>query len=455
MFDGIDDTQLKELAKYFPDDRPLYAVGGCVRDYLIGRKCYDVDLSGGVKPSELVKLLALSPFEVVSASPRLGTVIIKGKKKTYEYTTFRIDSYPSGSGVHTPADVRFTSELQVDAKRRDFKCNAIYCEVKSGKIIDPLGGKEDVANSVLSTTVDPQTVLSQDGLRIMRLVRFVSVLGYEVEEATYAAAKESVGRLNEISAERIRDELNKILAGEHCYKALRMMSDLGVLKTILPSLAENDGVRQKIQYHKYDVLEHTFRVVEAAPVEARLAALFHDIAKGVCQKKDGNMYFHNTLGAKMTREIMTKLKYPAKQIEATARVVQEHMFDVNGNTKESKCRRFIARNLDILDTLLALFRADCVGTGYLQSSRTAEKLERIYARMLDEGVPLSVKQLNINGKDLQEIGYKGKEIGEALAALWECALLGGVANDKEKLAEIAERKLENKNKFERKNKTNK
>ena len=210
MFDESVREELEELASYFPIDKPLYAVGGCVRDYLRGKEFYDVDLSGGMKPEELIELLDKTPFGVVSASPRLGTVIIKGKN-TYENTAFRIDSYPAGSGIHTPTNVQFTQDLTVDAKRRDFKCNAIYYNIRERQIIDPLGGIEDIKQVILSTTISPDVVLSQDGLRILRLARFVSKLGYEIEEHTYDSAKRLAGRLREISVERIREELNRIL----------------------------------------------------------------------------------------------------------------------------------------------------------------------------------------------------------------------------------------------------
>ena len=440
MFDEKTRAELQELASCFPTDKPLYAVGGCVRDHLRGKDCYDIDLAGGVTPEELMDILRKSSFKATSASPRLGTVVIKGKN-TYEYTTFRIDSYPTGSGVHTPTQVKFTDDLTTDAKRRDFKCNAIYYRIKDGKIIDPLGGIKDIERNVLSTTVDPDVVLSQDGLRILRLARFVSSLGYEIEEQTYDSAKRLVGRLNEISVERVREELNRILAGDYCYKALCLMRDIGALAIILPELAANDGVPQKEEYHRYDVLEHIFKVVEACPPQVRLAGLFHDIAKGVCQANDGNMYFHNTVGAEMTENIMTRLKYSNRQIERTARMVKLHMFDVNGNTKESKCRRFIAKNIDVFDEMLALFEADCVGTGRFESSRTAEKLRRIYAKMLDEKVPMSIKELAVNGKDLQSLGYDGREIGRALDEIWDMALRGAAPNNKDALLKIAKRRI--------------
>ena len=434
--------ELKKLSRYFPDDRRLYAVGGCVRDALRKKPCYDIDLAGANTPEQLTALLKDSEFKVCEASPRLGTMIIKGKY-AYEYTTFRTDSYPSGSGIHTPSSVRFTDDIQSDARRRDFKCNAVYYDILDAKIVDPLGGIADIEKGILSTVVDPDITLGQDGLRIMRMARFVSTLGYSVEEKTLDSAKRLVAGLRDITVERIREELDKLLAGENCYKALRLMNEIGALKIILPEVAFNDKVAQKIQYHKYDVLEHTFKVVESCPPNVRLAGLFHDVAKGVCYQESGNTYLHNVVGAKMTQEVLTRLKYPKKTIERTSRLVYEHMFDVNGNAREVKYRRFIAKNLDILDDLMALFNADCIGTGYLQSSRTAEKLKQVYAKMLDEEVAFSISQLDINGKDLAELGFAGKEIGDALDKLWDMSLRGSVKNDKQMLMSIAKRMKKN------------
>ena len=438
MLPGKQSDELKKLSEYFPKESKLYAVGGCVRDALRGKDFYDIDLAGALLPDQLTRVLDGSQFKVFGASPRLGTLIIKGEY-AYEYTTFRTDSYPVGSGIHTPTSVTFTDDIVQDAKRRDFKCNAVYYDILNDKIVDPLGGREDIENQVLSTVVDPQITLGQDGLRIMRLLRFVSKLGFSVQENTLAKAKELVGGLADISVERVREELDKILAGDNCYRALKMMNEIGALAVILPEVADNDGVEQNPTYHKYDVLEHTFRVVEQCPVAVRLAGLFHDVAKGVCKRNDGNTYRHAVEGAKITRSVLTRLKYPNKTIEKTVRMVSEHMFDINGNARESKCRRFIANNIDILDDMLALFDADSKGTGNFERSRTADNLRKIYAKMLEQKVPFSLAQLAINGKDLLAIGCEGKAIGDILIEIWDKALLGALPNDRERLLEIAKR----------------
>ena len=151
-------------------------------------------------------------------------------KYSYEYTAFRVDSYPSGSGVHSPVSVRFTDDILQDAKRRDFKCNAVYYDLSQEKLVDPLGGIVDIKNGILSTADAPDITLGQDGLRIMRMIRFVSTLGYGVEEQTLASAKKLAAGLNDISVERIREELDKILAGDNCRKALELLNEIGALK---------------------------------------------------------------------------------------------------------------------------------------------------------------------------------------------------------------------------------
>lgn len=143
----------------------------------------------------------------------------------------------------------------------------------------------------------------------------------------------------------------------------------------------------------------------------------------------------------MTRDIMTRLKYPTRQIERTSRMVEWHMFDVNGNTKESKCRRFIANNLDIFDDILALFEADSIGTGYFDGSRTADKLRKVYAEMIEEKVPISIKELAVDGNDLKALGFDGKAIGQILNEIWDLALRGCVANKKDALLDVVKRMI--------------
>ena len=179
--------ELKALAAQFPPDKPLYAVGGCVRDELLGREVYDIDLTSACLQEQAESFALKAGMRVSLGSKRLGTVIIKGKS-SYEYTPFRVDSYPAGSGVHKPTQVRFTQDIQEDARRRDFTVNALYRNISTGETVDLLGGEEDLKNRLLRAVDDPMRVLGEDGLRIMRLYRFVSTLGFDAEEETERAA---------------------------------------------------------------------------------------------------------------------------------------------------------------------------------------------------------------------------------------------------------------------------
>ena len=163
-------AELKRLAKLFPPERPLYAVGGCVRDEILGREVFDIDLTSACLQEEAEKYAKAAGMRVLLGSKRLGTVMIKGEK-SYEYTPFRVDSYPAGSGVHKPASVRFTEDIEEDARRRDFTVNALYYDILGGDTLDLLGGKADLDARLLRTVDDPRRVLGEDGLRIMRLYR--------------------------------------------------------------------------------------------------------------------------------------------------------------------------------------------------------------------------------------------------------------------------------------------
>lgn len=434
--------ELLNLAAAFPADKPLYAVGGYVRDMLMGRETGDIDLSSACTQERVSEIAQAAGFRVVRGSQRLGTVIIKGED-SYEYTPFRVDSYPAGSGVHKPDSVRFTDDISEDARRRDFTVNAMYYDIAAGKITDIVGGEADLRACVLRCVDDPERVLGEDGLRIMRLFRFQSVLGFDTERSTWEASCKLRDRLKDIAPERIREEFNKLLAGEHVGKALRALVKSGVLEIIMPEMAENIGVDQPPQYHKYNVMEHIIRTVEAAPVNIRLAAFMHDIGKGRCMKTCGNMYEHACVGADMTRGVMERLRYPKAEIKRTVRLVEAHMTDMRGDMSEYKLRRFIARNSDIVEDLTALILADAAATGYQTDNDKSLRIYRLYNAMIQEHIPMSVGDLRINGDDLRSLGYEGRQIGEELEKILEMCIFGVKPNDREVLMDMLRRRKKN------------
>lgn len=432
-------AELKRLAKLFPPERPLYAVGGCVRDEILGREVFDIDLTSACLQEEAEKYAKAAGMRVLLGSKRLGTVMIKGEK-SYEYTPFRVDSYPAGSGVHKPASVRFTEDIEEDARRRDFTVNALYYDILGGDTLDLLGGKADLDARLLRAVDDPRRVLGEDGLRIMRLYRFVAVLGFSAEEKTAAAAREMSGLLGDIAPERIRVELDKLLAGEHAAEGLRGLIGCGAMRVIMPEFCENIGVKQDPAFHMYDVDEHILRTVEYAPPRLRLAALLHDIGKGRCVREEGNMYRHAQVSAQMAEEIMTRLRYSKEQTRRTVRLVAAHMTDMRGDMRESKLRRFVAKNADIIDDLTELIIADARAACGNADREKCLRIARLRDKMQKEGVPFSVGELAINGNDVMAFGYKGEEIGKVLNELFDLCLRGEKKNERKILLDILEKR---------------
>ncbi|MCR4726454.1 MAG: CCA tRNA nucleotidyltransferase [Clostridia bacterium] len=421
------------------DKAPLYLVGGAVRDELLSYPVSDVDLCGPLAPEELEKKLC-GLFAFKDVNPRIGTVKISMGNEFCEYTRFRRDSYPISSGRHTPSEVTFVETLEEDAFRRDFTVNALYKRLSDGALFDPTGGMDDLKNKVIRTTREPEKVFSEDGLRLLRLVRFAASLGFEIEEKTFAAAKKFAPLLADISPERIREEFMKILVADErygvrgaVYRALELMRELGLYEYFLPELTEGIGVTQNSKYHKYDVYYHTLHTVAAAPPRLRLAALLHDIGKPLCACRDGNMYLHAVESAAITENVMKRLRFSKKEIAFVKEIVRWHMFDFNGEAGENKKRLYVLREWNYLEDLVAIKNADSVGTGCFTENVFANRLIEIKNQMKEEGVFLSVKQLPVRGGDLARIGVEENLRAAVLGELLERQAILGAKRDKESL----------------------
>lgn len=269
--------KLIALANCFKPFATLYEVGGAVRDELLGIDCFDVDVCAQLVVDDVKKILSNTDFVVSDRNLRMGTVHISSGDFVCEYTTFRTDSYDVSSGEHTPKDVRFTTDMDLDARRRDFKCNALYKDVLTGEIVDLLGGVEDVKNKIVSTADEPEIVFEADGLRILRMVRFAAELGFDVEKNTYEVAKKNAWRVKDIAVERIRDELEKIFVADAKHpelnlkdahvRGLRMLDDLGLVDMLLPELASLKGLEQP---------KNTIYTTRTSIQSKRLSALLRD-----------------------------------------------------------------------------------------------------------------------------------------------------------------------------------
>ena len=404
---------------------PVYLVGGAVRNRLLGLPFSDVDICGELTPERLMKELD-GLFSVRDVNPRVGTVKLMREGDSFEYTTFRRDSYPLDSGRHEPAEVIFVGSPEEDAFRRDFTVNAIYERLSDGAIIDPTGGLSDIEKRVLRTTRDPEAVFSEDGLRLLRLVRLAAELGFDIEEKTFAAAKKFAPLLADISVERKREELERILLSDHkygvegaVYRALELLREIGLYPYFLPELEEGIGVTQPSKYHKYDVYYHILHTVAAAPLHLRLAALLHDVGKPLCYHRDGNFYMHSLESAMMTERIMRRLRYSNERINRTVEIVRWHMFDFNGEASINKKRRFVQREWDLLEDIVALKHADSVGTGFFDRNVFADNLIALKRQMAEEGVPITIKDLPIKGSELEALGIEPKLRSAVLRTLLE------------------------------------
>jgi len=438
-------SNLRELSQIFTAKGTLYLVGGAVRNGILRLPIYDFDIASAVLPEAVVQLLVGTDYIITAMYPRTGTLLIERDGEKYEYTTFRTDSYPIGSGEHTPSEVQFTESMSIDARRRDFTCNALYYDIIGEQIIDLVEGVADINNKILRTVRDGEDTLGEDALRIMRLVRFAVQLGCEIDSKTYDAASKYARGLADISIERIEGELTAIINAPDKYNAtysdgrqvqpsdgVRLLVDIGAMRYIIPELLATIGVRQNEVYHLYEVYEHVLKTMDNAPPRVRLAGLLHDIAKPVMMELTGKMYGHEAKGEEMTRVILTRLKFASSEIERVSTLVGIHMFNYDNNAKDSTIRRFVANNKAYIDDYIALRTADCKASRRAGiPSEGTQRVARLRDEMIAAGVPTEAKQMDINGHEVTALGYSGAEIGEAMTLLLQEQITQGVRYTRE------------------------
>ena len=431
--------KLISLAEKLP--RPLYVVGGRVRDYLanLNTKSLDTDLSAPISAEEFSRTAKELGIETDATYKNTGTVKITVDGEWCEFTSFRSDEYVRGE--HRPAATYFTDDINLDAKRRDFKCNAVYYDICAGKFVDPLGGIEDIKTKKISTVAPAEKVFGEDGLRLMRLARIAAQTGFIPDNECLEGAKENAGLIKDISAERIYTELWAILCSDlkyGCtdgpYRGLKILHKTDVLEKILPELTAGEGLDQRKDFHKYDVLEHSLRAVKYAPAEVRFAALLHDIGKPYCYKIHGKFVGHEEEGARMARDICARLKAPKNLTEETVKLIALHMYDIRCDAKLGKARKFIVKNFALFDKILMLKQADYSACkDETDTAPFVEKYKKILSVMKSEGVPFTLKELKLKGDALLKAGFAPAEVGKTLEnLLYDCST-GQVENQTEKL----------------------
>ncbi len=426
--------QLIELARLFSEAGvSLLAVGGMVRNPLLSLPVSDMDITSALRPEAVLSLCEKNNIPTVKKGLAFGMVELHCGGLTFEHTTFRSDRYPEGGG-HRPTEIRFSDTVEEDAFRRDLTVNALYRNILTGELIDPTGGMEDLRNKCIrATTQNPARIMDDDALRILRMVRFSCELGFAPEEKTLQAAGAAVKGLLDISPERVRQELDKILLSDVRYgqegavlKGLIMLDGLGVLDLLLPEVAAARGVEQNTPFHAYDVLGHLLHTAAYTPPELpqRLAGLLHDIGKPVALSHCGKMYGHDAYGAQMAEGVLRRYRYSNEVREHVCELIRHHMYDLKGQAKESTLRTWMVRRGPALTRELAAFRrADVYGSGVITSGpvATADRWETLLSRMQAESVPFTAAELNITGEEIMQALHLPPS--EQIGALKEALLL--------------------------------
>lgn len=421
-----------------------FAVGGCVRDILIGRKPKDWDITTSARPEDILKLFPESVYE-----NDFGTVSVFPKNvsdpsiKMIEITPYRVESQYTDK--RHPDKIEFGKNLDEDLARRDFTINALALNVKTDEIIDLFKGKKDFKDGLIRAVGDPEERFEEDALRIMRAFRFAAELGFSIEEQTREAISKKTKLLRFIAKERIRDEFSKIILSPAPHETLNLMRELGVLALVMPELEEGYGIGQN-KHHVYTVWEHNLYALKYAvskkwSLEVRMAALLHDVGKPRSKRGDGpdsTFYGHEIIGAKMTHTILVRLKYPKDFVEKVSKLVRYHLFYYNvDEVGESSVRRLIRKvGPEDMDDLIKVRFCDRIGSGVPKAEPyKLRHFKYVIEKLMRD--PISVKMLKINGNDIMSNAGipPGPRVGAFLNILLEDVLDDPKKNTKAYLSE--------------------
>jgi tRNA nucleotidyltransferase (CCA-adding enzyme) len=421
-----------------------HLVGGGVRDLVLGRPPKDFDVATSALPEQVMQLFGQA-FAIPTGLQHGTVTVLTGPPpdgRPVEVTTFR------GEGVYLdgrrPSEVRFEKKLREDLARRDFTMNAIAYDPLTGVVSDPFDGQGDLGRRLVRAVGDPVERFLEDGLRPMRAVRQATQLGFSIDPPTLNAIPQALTSFRKVSAERIRDELTRLLTAPAPSRGVELMRQTGLLAVVIPELLEGVGCAQN-RYHRFDVYGHTLATLEAADSDLvlRLGALLHDVGKPRArQPKEGapgeyTFYRHEQVGAEMADTITRRLKLSNVDRERVCLLVANHLFYYSPEWTDGAVRRFIRRvGHEHLPALLALREADIVGRGMGEDPQeeTRELRHRI-AEVTAANAALTVKDLAVDGRDVMGVlGWPpGRHVGQALTALLERVLDAPELNSRQRL----------------------
>ncbi|MCF7945817.1 MAG: CCA tRNA nucleotidyltransferase [Spirochaetia bacterium] len=422
----------------------LYLVGGSVRNQLLGRSPGDYDFATDAEPNEIMKIFN----KVIPTGIDHGTVTVLFRGASYEVTTFRIES--SYSDRRRPDSISYTSSIREDLSRRDFTINALAVNTEDDSLIDYFSGLEDLKKGIVRAIGDPEKRFNEDALRLLRACRISTQLDFTIDSDTFTAMKGLGESLKSISAERIREELNKMLLAEKPSSGFMDLEESRLLPYILPELVKCIGIEQKGN-HRFDVYKHLLYSCDGADkrnIKVRWAALLHDIGKPQSlsfDEKSGVRMFigHEKISASIAESILNRLKFSVKERNAIVHLIRNHMFNYTSDWSEAAVRRFIARvGVNCIDDLFSLRYADRYGTYGKNIPADDDEFRKRIKHVISENDALSLKHLAVNGNDLmKKIGIpQGRILGVILNELLETVLDDPKMNSKDTLLELS-RKL--------------
>jgi tRNA nucleotidyltransferase/poly(A) polymerase len=413
MLSPMEKTAREIAARLREDGHIAYFAGGCVRDMVRGLTPNDYDIATDVRPEEVQKLFP----RTYSVGAHFGVIIVLENGFQFEVATFRSDEgYIDG---RHPTAVRFSSPEE-DAKRRDFTINGMFYDPVAEEVIDFVGGRADIAAKLVRAIGDPAQRFAEDRLRMLRAVRFATVLDYKIDNQTWDALVANASSIDQISAERIRDELVRILTSPNRVRGWDLLDSSGLMRAVLPEVVAMKGCQQPEQFHpEGDVFQHTRLMLQFLPEKVSVPLVFsvvlHDVAKPRTATVDetGRIRFsgHDRMGAEMTEEIMRRLRFSGAEIEATFEMVRQHMvFKDVPKMREAKLKRFMAR--PTFNDELELHRVDCEG-----SHRMLDNYEFLLRKREEFATEPIIPPPLVRGEDLIALGLKpGPKFGEILEA---------------------------------------
>ncbi|MBW3667667.1 MAG: CCA tRNA nucleotidyltransferase [Actinobacteria bacterium] len=436
--------QTAELAELFARaGKRLYLVGGVVRDVLLDRVRVedDLDFTTDARPDEIEALVAPEAEAVWLQGKRFGTIGCLWRGRRCEITTHRAEAYQPDS---RKPSVEFAGAVEADLSRRDFTVNAMALRLPDFELVDPFGGIADLAAARLRTPLAPQESFADDPLRMLRAARFLAGYGLTPDDDLVRAVERMHGRLEIVSAERIRDEFDKLLVVEHPGPGLWFLVRTGLADEFLPELSALGLEQDPIHRHK-DVLAHTIAVVENTTPDRwlRLAALFHDVGKPKTRSigpEGVSFHHHEVVGARMTRDRMKAMRYSTDDIEAVSRLVELHLRfhgyrEGDGGWTDSAVRRYARDAGPLLDRLNELTRCDCTTRNKRRAAELATRMDQLEERIarLREQESLDALRPDLDGKQVMDhLGIRpGRAVGEALAMLLEARMEEGPLGEEE------------------------